>query len=48
MKYEVREWARLIRNQESAKVHNQYSRLQMELMDEVRNQIGLIFPADTQ
>lgn len=48
MKYEVREWARLIRNQENAKVHNQYSRLQMELMDEVRNQIGLIFPADTQ
>lgn len=43
---EVQEWLRLMEHGDSAAVHNQYSLLELEVMDEVRRQLGIVFPAD--
>ena len=46
MYYEVEEFIKLIQTKENAKIHNQYSFMELEIMDEARKQIGLKFPAD--
>lgn len=46
MNYEIAEFMRMIENKESAKEHNQYSIWEMQVMDEARRQIGIVFPAD--
>lgn len=46
LNFEIEEWARLIRSGETAEGHNRYSVMELEVMDEARRQIGLVFPAD--
>lgn len=46
MYYEVEEFIRLVENNESARRHNEYSLMQLSIMDEARRQMGIIFPAD--
>ena len=46
MYYEVEEFIRLVQGGGSAKEHNQYSLWSLEVMDEARKQMGIIFPAD--
>lgn len=46
MYYEVEEFIKLIQTKENAKIHNQYSLMELEIMDEARKQMGLKFPAD--
>lgn len=46
MYYEVKEFIRLIQENESAKEHNQYSLWELEVMDKARKQMGIVFPAD--
>lgn len=46
MYYEVEELIRLIQTQSNAQQHNQYSLMQLTIMDEVRKQMGITFPAD--
>ena len=48
MIYELREWIRLIKNKESAQIHNQYSLMEMQVIDEVKGQLGIVFPADKE
>lgn len=48
LNFEIEEWARLIRSGETAEPHNRYSLMELEVMDEARRQIGLVFPADRQ
>lgn len=45
---EVQEWLRLMEHGESAAVHNRYSLMELEVMDEVRRQLGIVFPADKE
>lgn len=46
MVYETAEWARLIENGLTGREHNRYSVMALEVMDQVRAQTGLVFPAD--
>lgn len=46
MYYEVEEMIRLIQEGESAEEHNKYSLWELEVMDEARRQMGIVFPAD--
>lgn len=46
MYYEVKEFIRLIKENQSAKEHNQYSLWELEVMDEARKQMQIVFPAD--
>lgn len=46
MVYEIREWVRLIHTKQTPQMHNQYSAMAMKIMDEARQQMGIIFPAD--
>jgi predicted dehydrogenase len=46
MYYEVEEFIRLIQNQEDGSEHNQYSLWELEVMDEARRQMDVVFPAD--
>lgn len=46
MYYEVEEFIRLIQNQEDGSEHNQYSLWELEVMDEARKQMDVVFPAD--
>ena len=46
MYYEVEELIRLIKINKSAHKHNKYSVMEVNILDEVRKQIGVIFPAD--
>lgn len=46
MYYEIEEFIRLVENGESAAQHNQYSIWSLEVMDEARRQMGIVFPAD--
>lgn len=43
---QVTEWVRLIEAGHTGACHNQYSLMSLEIMDEARRQIGLIFPDD--
>ena len=45
---EVREWLRLMESGEGAAWHNRYSLMEMELMDEVRRQLNIVYPADRE
>lgn len=47
MIYEVREWIRLIQEQQVEHPHHAYALMEMELMDEARRQCGIVFPADS-
>lgn len=46
MLYEVEEFIRLVEAGENADEHNQYSLWEMQVMDEARRQMGVVFPAD--
>ena len=46
MHYEVQEFLRLIEHEEVEHPYLEYSRMEMQLMDEVRRQQGIVFPAD--
>jgi predicted dehydrogenase len=46
MLYEIKEWIRLIENNLTAKEHNSCSVMELEIMDKVRRQLGIVFPAD--
>lgn len=46
MYYEIEEFIRLAEAKESAQIHNQYSVLELKVMDEARKQMGIVFPAD--
>jgi predicted dehydrogenase len=48
MYYEVEELIRLIQTKSNAEEHNQYSLMQLSIMDEVRKQMGITFPADVK
>lgn len=48
MFYEAKEWARLIEGGKTGEIHTRYSEMEMQLMDEVRNQTGIVFPADKE
>lgn len=48
MLYEVKEWVHLIENGLSAEEHNRSSVMELEIMDRVRQQLGMEFPADKQ
>lgn len=45
---EVREWLRLMEGGETAAAHNQFSLMEMEVMDEARRQMGIVYPADRE
>ena len=45
---EVREWLRLMEGGETAATHNQFSLMEMEVMDEARRQMGIVYPADRE
>lgn len=47
MVYELREWGRLITSGEE-NPHTRYSMMTMQMIDEVRKQTGIIFPADQE
>ncbi|MNP33113.1 hypothetical protein D3C76_1263310 [compost metagenome] len=46
MYYEVEEIVRLINSKENAHKHNKYSVMEVKIMDEVRSQLDIKFPAD--
>lgn len=46
MKYELEHFIRMIRGQEENQIHTQRSLDAMELMDEIRRQCQITFPAD--
>jgi len=46
MYYEVKELIDLIQTKANAQQHNQYSLMELSIMDEVRKQMGITFPAD--
>lgn len=46
MYFQVEELIRLIQTKSNAQEHNQYSLMQLSIMDEVRKQTGITFPAD--
>ena len=46
MNYEIAEFMRIAEANGSAEKHNQYSIWEMQVMDEARRQMGIVFPAD--
>lgn len=46
MCYEIEAFIRAAESGEGAKEHNQYSIWEMQVMDEARRQMGIVFPAD--
>lgn len=46
MNYEIAEFMRIAEANGSAETHNQYSVWEMQVMDEARRQMGIVFPAD--
>lgn len=48
MRYEAGEWARLILEEESAEEYNRCSVMEMKIMDEAREKMGIVFPADSK
>jgi predicted dehydrogenase len=47
MYYEVEEFIRLIQTKGNAQEHNKHSIMEVSILDEVRKQIGITFPADS-
>lgn len=48
MYYEIEELVSLIEHSKTAKEHNQYSIMELKIMDEARRQMGIVFPADKE
>lgn len=48
MYYEIQEMVRLIQLGKEASEHNQYSIMELQIIDEARKQMSIVFPADTQ
>lgn len=48
MEYEVREWGRIIRGEISPAPYNRCSLMEMQIIDEAKRQIGIVFPADQE
>lgn len=48
MNYELEEFLHLIREERYDHEYLENSALEMKVMDEVRRQLGIVFPADTQ
>lgn len=46
MEYEVREWSRIVSGEVSPVRYNQCSLMEMQIIDEVKKQTGIVFPAD--
>jgi len=46
MSGEIEEWSRLISAGPAGNVHNRYSLMALQVMDEARKQMGIVFPAD--
>ncbi len=46
MEYEAQEWARVIRGEVSPEAYNRCSLMEMEIIDEVKRLLGIVFPAD--
>ncbi len=46
MEYEAQEWVRVIRGEISPEEYNRCSLMEMQIIDEVKKQLGIIFPAD--
>ena len=46
MVFELEEFARLVRSREICHIHADFSELEMKLLDEVRKNVGIVFPAD--
>lgn len=44
--YEVKEWVRILRGEVSPGSYNEVSLMEMQVIDEVKRQIGIVFPAD--
>lgn len=47
MVFELSEFARLIKTGSFVNVHEEYSQMELELLDTVRKQNGIVFPADS-
>lgn len=45
---EVRAWLDLMESGEKATAHNRYSLMALEVMDEARRQLGIVYPADRE
>ena len=43
---EIAEWLRLISAGPGSNIHNRYSLMALQVMDEARKQMGIVFPAD--
>ncbi len=48
MIHEIREWINVIEGRSQAALHNQYSLMELEVMEEVKKQLGIHFPADKE
>ena len=46
MSGEIAEWLRLISAGPGSNIHNLYSLMALQVMDEARKQMGIVFPAD--
>ncbi|MGN0371446.1 MAG: Gfo/Idh/MocA family protein [Enterocloster sp.] len=46
--YEAQEWARVINGESDAGLHNRFSVMELEVMEEVKKQLGICFPADKE
>lgn len=46
MSGEIAEWLRLISAGPGSNIHNRYSLMALQVMDEARKQVGIVFPAD--
>ena len=46
MSGEIAEWLRLISAGPGSNIHNRYSLMALQVMDEARKQMGIVFPAD--
>ncbi|WP_242827503.1 hypothetical protein [Enterocloster clostridioformis] len=46
MSSEIAEWLRLISAGPGSNVHNRYSQMALQVMDEARRQMRVVFPAD--
>ena len=46
MEYEVQEWGRVIRGEVPSREYNRFSVMEMQMIDEAKRQMGIVFPAD--
>ena len=48
MVYEIQEWINVIEGRSQAACYNQYSMMELEVMEEVKKQLGIYFTADKE